>query len=34
MINKYTDEAGLPKFGHTYLYDELEKDLIKLPLLE
>ena len=21
MINKYTDEAGLPKFGHTYLYD-------------
>ena len=21
IINKYTDEAGLPKFGHTYLYD-------------
>ena len=21
MINKYTDEAGLPKYGHTYLYD-------------
>ncbi len=20
-INKYTDKAGLPKFGHTYLYD-------------
>ena len=20
-INKYTDEAGIPRFGHTYLYD-------------
>ena len=20
-INKITEEAGLPKFGHTYLYD-------------
>ena len=21
QINKYTDEAGIPRFGHTYLYD-------------
>ncbi|MBK42749.1 MAG: DNA-directed RNA polymerase subunit beta [Flavobacteriaceae bacterium] len=21
QINQYTDEAGIPKFGHTYLYD-------------
>ena len=36
-INKITDEAGLPKFGHTYLYDDGgtgEKGLINLPPLE
>lgn len=21
QINGYTDEAGIPRFGHTYLYD-------------
>jgi DNA-directed RNA polymerase subunit beta len=34
QINELTDEAGIPRFGHTYLYVVLESVFIKQQLLE